>query len=306
MTAVAGVLLSKLTVPVCLPPCPCCAALLTHCSVLLRLSSPTVQAASMSGRCVASAEDVFTVDGLSFGAQGDGFHMTDSNGVVSFEPHLPPPPVYNVKPGEVVEVAPPVHASRFEQDFRSGVSSVEATFRWTSAPQPSPHHQSQGLPQQPSRGSAGGPQLPGLAVSSAHAQQLAAATYHAQPGLYDPPLGFPECQLPRQQQPQPQHWLPYSPLHSAEPPRRPPLGPAGIGRTWPQDVPPAPFQPPLGQWPGLAVPNTHSCVQSEPRMRGPQSDRQLAVSCWSVNFALPASACGRMLRRTPSVCEEYE
>ena len=65
LTAVAGVLLSKLTVPVCLPPCPCCAALLTHCSVLLRLSSPTVQAASMSGRCVASAaEDVFTVDRL--------------------------------------------------------------------------------------------------------------------------------------------------------------------------------------------------------------------------------------------------
>ena len=87
----------------------------------------------MSGRGGASAEDVFTVDGLSFGAQGDGFHMTDSNGVVSFEPHLPPPPVYNVKPGEVVEVAPPAHASRFEQDCRSGVSSVEATFRWTAA-----------------------------------------------------------------------------------------------------------------------------------------------------------------------------
>ena len=138
----------------------------------------------MSGRGGASAEDVFTFDGLPFGAQGDGFHMTD-NGVVSFQPHLPPPPVYNVKPGEVVEVAPPAHASRFEQDFRSGVSSVEASFRWTAASQPSLHNQSLGLPPQPSRGSAGGPQLPGWAVSGAHAQQLPVAPHHAHPGLSD-------------------------------------------------------------------------------------------------------------------------
>ena len=83
----------------------------------------------MSRRHVDPADDdVFSFGGMPFGAQRPDIQMT-ADGAVFFEPHLPPPPHYDVKPSEVEEVGPPVHVARFEQEFQAGLSSVQARLR---------------------------------------------------------------------------------------------------------------------------------------------------------------------------------
>ena len=95
----------------------------------------------MSGRRVAPEdEEVFSFGGLPFGAQPPDIQMI-TNGVVSFEPHLPPPRRYDVKFSEVSEVGPPPHVARFEQEFQSAMNSVQArsfSNQTTRSPDPRP------------------------------------------------------------------------------------------------------------------------------------------------------------------------